>query len=147
MQHLHRLWLQSLTGDAIRNALQKSRPGLPQSLTCSAESKIFSLGCDYDNLADAADCRPNILLCMHIHYPCRSYQHCSDFVAICGHFMPFCHLQLDAVRARWDWLIGINGTCSLRQGTRQNSQTPHSHSQQKLCKALGWTKDAVWGGS
>eukprot|EP00434_Breviolum_minutum_P027068 symbB.v1.2.023938.t1/scaffold2134.1/size120077/4 len=66
-----RLWLQSLTGDAIRNALQKSRPGLLQSLTCSAESKIFSLGCDYDNLADAADCR-----------------------------------------ARWDWLIGINGTCA-----------------------------------
>jgi len=54
-----RLWLQSLTGDAIRKALVKSRPG-----------------CDYDNLADAADCR-----------------------------------------ARWDWLIGINGTCSLRKGT------------------------------
>jgi len=53
-----RLWLQSLTGDAIRSALGKSRPG-----------------CDYDNLADAADCR-----------------------------------------ARWDWLIGINGTCSLRKG-------------------------------
>eukprot|EP00435_Cladocopium_sp_Y103_P068110 s644_g31.t1 len=55
---VERLWLQSLTGDAIRSAVQNARPG-----------------CDYDNLADAADCR-----------------------------------------ARWDWLIGINGTGSLRKG-------------------------------
>jgi len=55
---VERLWLQSLTEDAIRSAVQNARPG-----------------CDYDNLADAADCR-----------------------------------------ARWDWLIGINGTASLKKG-------------------------------
>ncbi|CAK8988396.1 Putative DNA topoisomerase 3 (DNA topoisomerase III) [Durusdinium trenchii] len=52
-----RLWLQSLTAAAIRLAMDSCRPGE-----------------EYDNLADAADCR-----------------------------------------ARWDWLVGINGTAVLRK--------------------------------
>jgi hypothetical protein len=65
-------------------------------------------GCDYDNLADAADCRQIVLRlvqevqCMSILFGLAQWD--GDGWWVCRG------------RARWDWLIGINGTASLKKG-------------------------------